>query len=102
MWAVFYADGTIVSDRDREPEYLPKTGVIAIAHMTPDGKRIQRGKDFYWKTTDDDYGWYGGDQFGLWEQLTNSGSHIVLFGRSIPDRVFREVLLKATQYEFPC
>lgn len=100
MWAIFYADGSVVTDCD--PEQVPKVGVVAITHMTPDGKRVQRGRDFYWKTTDDDYGWYGGDMFGLWEQLTLAGSHIILFGRSIPDSRFKEILLAATQYEFVC
>jgi len=100
MWAIFYDDGSVVTDDFCEPEYLTKTGVIAIVHKTPEGIKIQRGRDYYWKTTDDDYGWYGGDLMGLWEQLTMSGSHIVLFGRSIPDRIFREVVQKATEYRF--
>lgn len=100
MWAIFYADGTIVNDQECEPSLVPKTGVVAIAHMTPDGKRIQRGREFYWFTDDPDYSIYGGDLFGLWEKLTKSGSHIVLFGRSIPDSTFRDIVLAATQYKF--
>jgi len=100
-WAVFYDDGLIVESRriDR-PENIPKCGVIAIAHMTPEGKRVQRGRDFYWLTDDEDYTWYGGDIFGLWDELTKIGSHVVLFGRSIPDERFRHIVEQAVEYKF--
>ena len=100
MWAVFYANGMVLTHEDKEPQYLPKTGVVAIAHQTPNGKRVQRGKDYYWLTDDPDYTWYGGDSYGLWERLTQSGSHVVLFGRSIPDADFAEIVGQAVRYEF--
>ncbi len=96
-WRIFYADGTVEGYGTASPEAVPKTGIIAIVHDTPSGPRIQHRKDFYWWTGDRDYGWYGGDVFGLWEQLTQRGSHIVLFGRSIPDALYREVIDSAAR-----
>jgi hypothetical protein len=99
-WAVFYADGTIDASGTSSPEAVPKTGVIAIAHNTSDGKRIQRGRDYYWWTDDSNYGWYGGDIFGLWEQLVKPGKHIVLFGRSVQDSNFTRIMDEVGRYKF--
>jgi hypothetical protein len=97
-WKIFYADGMVIDDHDMSAvEDVPKTGVVAIAHRTPDGIRVQRGRDYYWWTDDFDYSWYGGDIFGLWEQLTKTGSHIILFGRSIPDKLFNEIVERAAE-----
>jgi hypothetical protein len=94
-WKIFYGEGATYSDEDGPPELAPKRNVqtIAVANELV-GRRIERGNDFYIMTG---HGWRGCDQFGLFDYLIEPGAKVVLFGRSLADDEYREVLDRATR-----
>jgi hypothetical protein len=56
------------------------------------GRRIERENDYYIWT---DHGWRGCDQFGLFDYLIEPGFKVVLFGRSLSNEEYKEVLDRA-------
>lgn len=94
-WAVYYADGTRVTDREESVWTVPTRGVICLAQ--PDdraGRLILNRHDFYWWVGDGE-GWYGGDIFGLWDYLCSPGRKRVLFGRSAPHTAYEGAMERA-------
>lgn len=94
-WKIWYDDGFSVSDGDANPEEVPARGVEAITR--PDekvGYKILTGFDYYWWVGDEKQ-WFGGDNFGLWDYLAQPGWKKVLFGRSMTDEKYEELLEKA-------
>ena len=79
------------------PEQAPKRGVICIAQKDPDcGRTICRSDDFYiYSIFDGRPGWQGVDQFGLHDYLIEPGYKLVLFGRTIGNNEYKEILRKA-------
>lgn len=94
MWKVWYSDGSTFSSSDGPPELAPKRGVQAIACSDREhGRVICRSNDFYiWSVFDGEWGWQGVDYFGLWDYLQDPGSKIVLFGRTIGNAEYRQLI----------
>lgn len=94
-WRIYYGDGSTYDRRDGEAWDAPAVNVQAI--MVEDrehGWYCCRADDFYWYLPDEDR-WYSGERFGLFDYLTQPGQRKVLFGRSIPDSEYREILDRA-------
>jgi len=92
-WRIYYGDGSTYSDDDGPPELAPKRDVQTIAQRNElVGRRIERGDNFYVWT---DHGWRGCDQFGMFDYLIQPGTKVVLFGRSLSDNEYRNVLGRA-------
>ena len=92
-WKIFYQDGTY-SDINA-PELAPKTGVQAIVVANDVvGRRVESTEDFYiW--TPENGGWRGANHFRLAEYLQSPGVKIVLFGRTINDKDYADVMRRA-------
>lgn len=94
MWKIFYEDDTY-SSNDGLPENAIKTGVQAI--IVSDGRvgrRIESTEDFYiW--TPENGGWRGANHFRMSEYLYGKGFKIVLFGRTLTNEAYAEVMQRA-------
>lgn len=92
MWKIFYPNSTYTG----APELAPKTGVQAIIVSDERvGRRVERADDFYiWAP--ENGGWRGANHFRLSEYLQEPGYKIVLFGRTISDDDYAEVMRRAT------
>jgi hypothetical protein len=77
------------------PENAPAQGVIVISQSEDNAKgwRLITG-DFYIFQS---WGWEGVDEFGLYDYLMSSGWKKVLFGRTIPTKLFDEIYSKARE-----
>ncbi|MDQ3730312.1 MAG: hypothetical protein M3355_12075 [Actinomycetota bacterium] len=96
-WRVYYGDGSTFSSEDGEPKDAPKRGVQLVARIidSPNGPQMAYAyrDDFYWWAEGD--GWIGGDHYGFWDYMTQPGAKVVLFGRSIKDSDYREIVDRA-------
>lgn len=91
-YRIYYADG---STFDGSPSGAPSLGVVCIVQPDPDvGRHVLSGFDYYWPA---DGAWWGGDLFGLFQYLIEPGLKKVLFGRTISNRAFREILKAACE-----
>lgn len=101
-WKIFYADGTTYSSNDGKPENAVKIGVQAII-VSDDrvGRRVESSEDFYiW--TPDNGGWRGANHFRMSEYLYEKGSKVVLFGRTMSDEQYADVMRRAqNDHELP-
>lgn len=92
-WKIYYENGLTFSDQDGDIFFAPTQGVQIICFEDKEvGRRMIHRFDYYWPTT---YGFSGGDLFALYEYLTQVGPKKVLFGKTVSDKVFKEVLEKA-------
>ena len=92
-WRIYYADGSRIDSAQTLVHKVPKTGVIAIVQPDSElGRTVLQRMDFYWW---EDNEFWGGDIFGLWDYLTRPGNKLVLFGRSIPNAAYREIVQRA-------
>jgi hypothetical protein len=97
-WQIFYGDGSEYKDCDGPPELAPKRNVQTIAVENGIvGRRLERGDNFYIMT---DHSWRGCDQFGLYDYLIEPGAKIVLFGRSLNDAEYREILDRSARSDY--
>lgn len=94
-WIIYYGDGSKVYDKDCNPEDVPRRDIQVITVEDEDvGQAFVRNSDYYWW----DYKmncWSGGDIFGLFDYLIEPGVKIVLFGRTITNDEYREILSRA-------
>ena len=93
-WKVWYDGGLTFSSDDGPPTRAPKRGVQAIACADREaGRVICRSSDFYiWSVFDGQSGWQGVDMFGLFDYLSEPGAKVVLFGRTIGNVEYRQLL----------
>lgn len=92
-WRIYYGDNFTYSDADGPLDQAPKRNVQVIVYPDSEvGRVVLSLRDFYWLA---DYGWDGGDIFGLWDYLAQPGSKIVLFGRAVRTSHYRQVLARA-------
>lgn len=98
MWKVWYDDREPFTSSDGPPELAPKRGVQCVVVSDRDhGWYFCRSNDFYiWAEYDGTMGWQGVDYFGLWDYLQAPGSKVVLFGRTIGNVEYRQLLNRAT------
>lgn len=93
-WKIYYNDGTTYCDQDGSPFDAPGRGVQIVAIEDNRVGRILLGKeDNYWWLNDR---WYGGDLFGLYDYLQDSGPKKVIFGRVIDMDSFNSIIKIAT------
>jgi hypothetical protein len=71
-WKIYYGDGTTFSNRDGLPENAPALNVQAVT-CCPEV-------------------WMGGDIFGLFDYLSQSGKKIVKFGRMVSNVEYTEAV----------
>ena len=100
QWKIFYAGGKTYSSLDGPPELAPKTGVLAI--IAPDdrvGRRVERQSpvtgDSYYIWTPENGGWRGACPFRLAEYMFEPGYKLVLYGRTVTDKEYQDVLERA-------
>jgi hypothetical protein len=106
-WRIYYGDRTTFSAADGGPEDAPALNVQAIVQRDPSphgtGRHVIHGGgqrpnrvpiDYYW--WDGEQGiWAGGDLFGLFDYLQRPGWKRVLFGRTIRDEVYQQIIVDA-------
>lgn len=92
-WRIWYDDLTVYDSAVSGPDQAPALGVqaIAVADATV-GRLILSRYDYYWW---DAGRWWGGDLFGLWDYLARPGWKRILFGRSLSNEQFSEVMARA-------
>lgn len=94
-WAIYYDDGTTYRDTDGTPYDAPSRGVVVVAQEDADvGRVLFHRRDYYY--FDSAIGWRGGDLFGLYDYLTRPGPRRVVFGRTVADAAYRDILRAAT------
>jgi len=91
-WKVYFGDGSTYSDEDGPIEEIPKRDCQVIAKKDEEtGFYVLSGRDYYWY----DEEWYHGDKFGLYDYLIRPGFKLVLFGRTLSNQEFSDILQRA-------
>ena len=98
-WRIYYADGSTFSDRDGDAFHAPPAGAEVIVIESPKahaGFAAQYGKDnkgtYVWR----DEQWSLVDEFGFWDyMLMHIGPKAVVFGRSVHDDIFWNLVKRA-------
>lgn len=94
-WKIFYGDGSTYSDAAGSAYDAPARNVQAIIADDKDhGWHCVRTCDYYWYLPIDDL-WQGGDQFGLFDHLIEPGAKRILFGRTLGNQEFADVMERA-------
>jgi hypothetical protein len=98
-WKIFYSSSTY-SDADGPPELAPKRDVQAVlVEDSVSGRRIERSNNYYvW--TPERGGWRGVDKFGLFDYLIEPGARVVLFGRTLSDDEYEDILVRSGQDDY--
>lgn len=92
-WKIYYDDGSTYSNQNGEIFFAPGQGVEVISYEdTEVGRRILHRADYYWPT---EFGFGFGDMFALYEYLLSPGPKKVLFGKTISDCQFQNILKAA-------
>lgn len=95
-WRIYYDDNSHLSESDCTPFSVRRTGVQVVAYEsdTSTGFSLMHGKDcYYWRP---DIGWQGCDMAGLWDYLMMyQGPQSVMFGRTLRDKAFWEIVGRA-------
>jgi hypothetical protein len=86
---IYYDDG---GTYDGPPEHAPGLGVLVVAQHIDGQPSIVYGHDFYWWSGDR---WWGADQAGIWDYLHRPGWRKVIFGRTVSNERFAEVMAQA-------
>lgn len=96
MWRIHYGDGSTFSSDDGDPFEAPRRDVQAIPYEDQaTGFTVISGKDFY--VLEDDDRWVSVDHFGLWDYLVRTRRPLVLFGRTITNEEYEQVVAEACQ-----
>lgn len=86
---IYYGDGTIWEGEGKPPS---RDVQVILQRDSQVGYYLETGKDFYVLR---DGIWLGVDIFGLFDYLMDSG--VVLFGRTINNDEYRDILKQAAQ-----
>lgn len=91
---IWYGDGSTFTDEDGAPELAPKTNVQCVTIECPEhGQVVCKADDFYIYDVYDGEGcWQGVDYFGMWDYLSRPGTKIVLFGRTLGNEEYRQIV----------
>lgn len=97
MWRIYYADGSVYTDRDGPVEDAPAWGVVAIVEYNQvDGKRMIVNADYYvWEDRGMGPHWWEANQLGLIDYLQRNGWKKVVFGRLIENDQYNEIRSQA-------
>lgn len=91
-WKIYYGDGTTFSSEDGPPELAPATNIQCIIERDErHGRLVLSRFDFYIHKKD---GWYGVDQFGLFDYLMEIG--LLKAGRTINNELYGEIIAAAS------
>lgn len=98
-WAVYYDDGTRLTDGECEVWDLPGLGVQVVAQADPEvGRVLLSGDDYFWF---EDGTWRSGDLFGLWDYLfARPGRKKALAGRLMPTEEHQAVYHRAKDDDY--
>lgn|SRR5512135_757499 len=93
-YRVYYADGSVYAG---EPWNAPAWGVLVIVEKDPDhGRRLVSAKDYYiWD--EDNSRWWSVDFIGMVDYLGRPGKKRVLFGRTVPNEEWYDVMRIANE-----
>lgn len=106
-WRIYYGDGSTYSDEDGPVEGAPSLNVQAIVQRDPSihgtgrfvlhggGQRPNRVPVDYYCWDREQGIWLGTDLFGLFDYLQRPGWKRVLFGRTLNDGAYQEIIYKA-------
>lgn len=86
MYRIYYDDGTTYQG---DPYNAPAFGVLVIIEDDPEAGRvlIENGDYYCYREAR----WYAMDIIGLFDYLASPGEKKVIFGRIVPNELFREV-----------
>lgn len=91
-WRIYYDNGNTFSNEGGNPEQAPKRGVLIIVQRDAEtGRSFWKEYDFYWWLES----WVGGDLAGLLDYLSNCDKAIVLQGRTVSDKIYRDAVRRA-------
>ena len=101
-WEIFYGDGSIVRDCDAPPWGAPKRNVQAVVMESRAHNRVVcKADEFYiWSEYDGELQWQGCDFFGMWDYLAEPGIKVVLFGRTVGNREYSEIINRAMNSDY--
>lgn len=101
-WKIYYGDRTTFDNEQGSFEDAPTLDIQCIVIKDDRvGKWVLSKMDFYWWRFDLDR-WEGGDHFGLWDYLTMPGLKKVLFGRTLSNSDYDEIMkLAINDMDFP-
>ena len=96
-WKIWYGDGTTFTGEDCKPEDVPKQNAqLVVIEDKEHGRVICKSDDFYiWDMYDGLMSWQGCDYFGYVDYMMRPGSKIVLFGRTLGNVDYRNLVQKA-------
>lgn len=100
-WKVYYGDFSTFSNLNGDIYSVPSVNVQAICVKDNKvGRMILSRKDFY--SIDEMENFSGFDLFGLFDYLSQNGPKKILFGRTIPNEKFDEIIkLAINDSDFP-
>jgi len=94
-WRIYYSDSSSFGSEEGEPNQAPRRGVLVIVQRdTEAGRSLWKECDFYWWLSRQ-RAWVGGDLAGLLDYLAECAGAVVLQGRTVPDRLYRDVVRRA-------
>jgi hypothetical protein len=93
LWRIYYANGATFDSAQGGPEDASPTGVICIKQRNAvSAWALVSLKDYYlWHHG----AWWGADTPGFWQYLFKPGAKVALFGESVPDAKFNEIVSRA-------
>lgn len=99
-WRIYYDTGDTFTNEDGMLEDAPSRGVLVIVQADAEtGRSFWKDCDYYWWTMG--Y-WVGGDLAGLLDHLADCRLAKVLQGRTVPDRIYRDIVRRAvSDPDFP-
>lgn len=96
-WRIYYGDHSTYSDRDGSAFYAPSFNATVVVRPFNNvrGYALATAKDaFFWD--DKNQWWNACDQAGLWDYLLMyKGPKAVIFGRSIRDKDYNDIVNRA-------
>jgi hypothetical protein len=97
-WIIFYDDGSVY-DSETNIRDVPRLGVQVITQYNEQiGYELIRTDGDYFVYDEDRGGWRYTDMFGVWDHLNTVREPLVLFGRNMSDKAFKELLVYVNDY----
>lgn len=94
QWRLYYEDGTTYDNLQGDEFNAPAVGLICIVNKDEQhGTNLVALNDYYWFRNNM---WFGGDKFGLYDYLCQMGQKKVVFGRTVSNERYHEVIKQAT------
>jgi hypothetical protein len=97
-WRIYYANGRKYDSERGTPAEATPTGVIAIVQKRDSlhwPYEVVHRFDWYWWRPDE-RAWYGGDTYGMIDQMMHCGAMWPKQGRAVSDDQFAKIIHQAT------